>query len=1230
MAEIASKIRAILDSLTDQDDTQARNVFREIFCNILGFSYSSEKIASEYFRQSMSEVIENAEVIAQTEPPDGSPFFIIYVYAKKMTKTLRQMLIRDLLNFTEAVDLAFANFISIIRVGSLWQIVAPLYRKESDKVILRTYTVGAGEQHRTVAKALSKLKVNKPHPSSLELKDILDEAMYIRPLTEEFFDDYKKYYSLIYDYVLKEYGDIFAQKYSGSLPINIFTLRAAKSFAHSLLNRLMFIYFLQKKGWLGGRKDFVRWLWETYGEDGRQDKEFYKDYLRPLLLEAMNKPKNERDFEALPVEVVNVFLNVPYFNGGLFSHIFEENVDVDEIVISIPDEVLKAVIFEFLEEYNFTVTEESPYEVEIAVDPAMLGHIYESLIAEQERGVSGIFYTPRMEVDLMCRLAIFEYLSNFTDNKVELLEFVFKHPSEFEERVSREILNALENVKIVDPACGSGAFLIGAYYVIRELLEKAGIPVDFERKREIFRKNLYGVDIKEWAVRVAELRMWLALIEEEDKLPGAEPVLPNLNVNLKVGDSLIPEIEVNGKRIVLPKSFLEKWKKYIRGNSYKEIADRIYDGITDRVELERIKTEIVKSVVRELYKDAFITQKTLSGQEVEIGKFSNEEKMLIKILNEAKDVKVPFIWELDFPEVFANDGFDIVISNPPYVRQENIYPEYLDMHEFDLLESKSKEKLKREYKQLVIDSTGDVAKNVLKQNFNFSKRSDLYVHFFVHSVNLLKERGTLVYITSNSWLDVDYGTKLQEFFLRAAELKYIIDNIKRTFEHADINTVITVLKRKGDQDINIAKGCCTNFVMLKVPFESLTLNDVVEITTHYCDTLTRKVTVFGGNVYLYENERVRVRSVRDVDLCVIGGVSKEEAAGIGDSEVKGLKIKNYNGEKWGGLFLRAPPIFYIILKKGEGKLLKLENLAEIRPGCYSGLNDFFYITEETVKSFGIEREFVIPIIRSPEQIKTLIFDPKDLDTLVFVCRLPKSKLKAENKFGALCYIEWGENQVTRKKQKTEAGIPWPEVPSVKNRKPGWWAIPEKDTKPAKLFLLYRINDRFLNPTTTQAISSDRAFHRVFPVNSREELYLASYLNSTLSILITCVIGRYNFGQGLLELATMDAKKLLILDPSKLPPDQKNKMVETFNRMGKRLVLPIFKELGLPEPNDNYSNINPDDINLENIMPDRYELDRIIFGALGLTEEEQLEVYKAVVDLVKQRLVKAQTFKKGRR
>src|SRR6056297_2918119 len=260
----------------------------------------------------------------------------------------------------------------------------------------------------------------------------------------------------------------------------------------------------------------------------------------------MNSPEGREVDAGLPSDIEFAITELPYMNGGLFQPTEEDKYD-----IFLSDSALKSVIEDFLEQYNFTVTEESPYDIDVAVDPAMLGKIYESLIAEQERGEAGIFYTPRVEVDLMCRMALYEQFCDHANDldakgKQRIVEFIFSEPQDWDAEGSGEteqLESILHELRIVDPACGSGAFLVGMKQVFTELYRKLGTHPDYLLKEQIINENLYGVDIKDWAVRVAEFRLWLSLVEGEDQVPNQRPVLPNFSFKLKVGDSLIQKLD---------------------------------------------------------------------------------------------------------------------------------------------------------------------------------------------------------------------------------------------------------------------------------------------------------------------------------------------------------------------------------------------------------------------------------------------------------------------------------------------------------------------------------------------------------------------------------------------------------------------------------------------------------------------------------------------------------------
>ena len=453
----AEKIKAVLEGLEKETKTEeAIKTFREIFTKFWGFSYRDEDIEREYLDNFVDGNTGVLKVIAITEPEEGAEFFVIYGETWSDTVRYRQRLIKRLLEFTGSLGLDFANFILILDIKKsprgprkFWKLIVPLYQRHLESAKLNIYTIDPEDKKlRTLAWNLARVseeieKKRKVLPAS-EIRALINEHMLVQPLTEQFFEDYKEYYLKLKDWIKASYGDALRKacppdylstvdesvKVPQEKAEDIFVERAAKTFAHTFFNRLMFVYFLQKKGWIVDRatlrkelrekvdvKNFVRWLLEQHEEYGGN---FYGDYLMVLFLYAMNTPRRDwarlktpevkETLSKIPSPTVrDVFLyGVPYFNGGLFSPVKMEGVNLDEIITEIDDNLLRRIIVDFFEGYNFTVTEETPYEVEVAVDPAMLGKIYESLIAEEEkageeeeRRASGIFYTPRAEVDFM-------------------------------------------------------------------------------------------------------------------------------------------------------------------------------------------------------------------------------------------------------------------------------------------------------------------------------------------------------------------------------------------------------------------------------------------------------------------------------------------------------------------------------------------------------------------------------------------------------------------------------------------------------------------------------------------------------------------------------------------------------------------------------------------------------------------------------------------------------------
>ena len=1349
LVDEAKTVESLLKRLeTETPLSDAMETFKRIFEH-WGFEHEDEDIEREYLDDFVDENTGELKIISVASSDFGLNFYVIYAETWKDTLKYRQKLVKNLLNFTSGTsDISFANFILILGVienpkserHKYWKFIIPIYQRKLESAKLNVYVIDPEEKKfRTLAANIAKVAMELRGYETLSaslIRDVLDKYMLVKPLTEEFFKEYKRNYYDLKNWIKKRYGsklkalcpdDYLLTGESTEIPKakreEIFVERAAKTFAHTLFNRLMFVYFLQKKGWIVDinalRKDlrdevdvrnFVRWLHDHYEEHGGN---FYRDYLRVLFLYAMNRPRRDyrrKDIDAIksvPSPVVrDVFLyGVPYFNGGLFSPVEIAGVNLDEVITEIDDKLMTEIVMGFFEAYNFTVTEETPYEVEVAVDPAMLGKIYESLIAEEEqveseeeRRASGIFYTPRSEVDFMCRMAVYEYLERNTKlDKDVLMRFVFTPSYEWDPKsLSWEEIDALEKalneVKVVDPAAGSGAFLVGMYHLLIELHEKLteDSVVTYKKKLEIIRDNIYGVDIKDWAIRVAKLRLWLALIEGEGKLPN-EPILPNLETKLAVGDSLAPPhfvLKVGGKKKVVEiplakfrESLKLLWAK--KGASeaivaYKELVRKYYLG-------EKIDGKPVMLGDIERAKWGALQEFLERALEEELkAKEKKEVRLLLEaVKNEDFSAleKPPFIWELDFPDVMLEKrGFDIVIANPPYVRQEKIYPEYYDLAEFQMLPKKEQEKLKKDYKNKIKAHMEAIIVEKFESEMRLPGRSDLYAYFFIQSVNLLNPRGSLVFITSNSWLDVDFGKALQEFFLRFTHLKAVIDYTRRSFEQADVNTVITVLTRKPRELFNTVGEECVNFVLLKRSFDEVGLDTVGKLLECYAGKV-KGIEVFGGKVYSYEDDDVRIRSVLTVELAKMGGVKvgprqilrvKKEKSSLDwwmkeheivEGEIPYYTLQSeYKGMKWGGILIRAPRIFYVILDKGKGKLVKLGEIAEVRRGFTTGANEFFYLEPiknpkewpvckicgrvhkpgeglVAVKNKAgwegyIEEEFLRPVVKSPREIKKILIDVNNLGTRVFMCGLSKESLLQSKKLHALAYIEWGEKQKSKGHQgKQRSGIPLPQLESFRNRE-FWYKL--TPIGPFEFFCNRFFNDRLFFAYPSEPVLADQTLyggilkHTPYPWSREAQVAL---LNSTVEALIASFLGRVGLGEGVLQYAVYEMEDLLVVNEEKLnlSKEQLEQLIQAFERMANRPIKSIFEELGLPKPNRDLSNINPEDVSLDKVLPDRRELDRVIFEALGLTEEEQLEVYKAVVELVKARLVKAKTFsKKGKR
>ncbi|MEO0080387.1 MAG: N-6 DNA methylase, partial [candidate division WOR-3 bacterium] len=518
-------------------------------------------------------------------------------------------------------------------------------------------------------------------------------------------------------------------------------------------------------------------------------------------------------------------------------------------------------------------------------------------------------------------------------------------------------------------------------------------------------------------------------------------------------------------------------------------------------------------------------------------------------------------------EVTYPRWFDVVVGNPPYTRQEEIPETGVD-----------KARLIQNALMLGNRKLADI-----------SRRAGIHAYFFVHGFKFLHDGGRFGFIVSNSWLDVDYGKGLQEFFLKNYKIVAIIESkVERWFEDADINTCIVILEKCADKrqrDSNLVR-----FVYLKKLLRNFIppAQDIWEQQLERLRAIDQLKRTILAHDSLYENDELRVFPVRQAELWAEGYDSEE---------------REYVGAKW-GKYLRAPAIFFKVLEKGKGKLVPLKQIAKVRRGFTTGANEFFYLTEEQIKRWKIEREFWmhkdekgrwVPnyVIKSPRECRSILVKPEDLKFRVLLIHKDKDELKGTN---VLRYINAGERKGYHKR------------PTCASRK-RWYDLGER--RAAEVNFNYLINDVARVFSGRCFVSDD--FHEI-----HTRTLIAPYLNSSVCWFFENLLGRTSFGGGLLKIQAYELGTLPVCVPDRFT----RVLSDVFRKVAVRPVESIFIELGAD---------TREQVSLNKVKPDRRELDKIIMGEiLGLTEEEQLEVYRAVVDLVRSRLERAKSVAKGSR
>ena len=857
---------------------------------------------------------------------------------------------------------------------------------------------------------------------------------------------------LPYEKVRKDFFEAYRSLYGDTVEVVEPALNEySNSYAQRFLGRLMFLYFLQRKGWLKQDKSFV---------------DSIKDYseLNWVFYIGLSTEGNP---------------GLPYLDGTLFEREEYLTPEKEEMIKDGMNKIFRRAR-ELFNQYNFTVDELSPREIEVSLDPAMIGTIFENMLPEHERGSKGTFYTPPEEISFICRRALVSYLKipesveKIGENEVlkdGISSLIEKLNQEKSEKEVRDLRERILSITVLDPAVGSGGFLLGMMQEMVDLLRQADESVgwnpDMDQYKSRILQNLFGFDIEDEAIEIARLRIWLSMIVDKKETEA----LQSLDLNIvKISDSLVT---LEGVQRKLGDELESTWDEMraIRDKFAK--AKRPDLRVKLRNELQRIQIDIEKKT----------------------------------------GVKGGII------ESWVPKPVDIVVMNPPYVRQESI----------------PKDK-----------------KNYYTSVYKIGQRSDRFCYFVLRALKLVNQSGIVSVISSDKWLETEYGEDLQKVL--SSRLISVYGQRDRTFD-ADVNSVIFV---------------------------------------YSSDTDSSKTTDF---IYLGSYPSLSVRNhIR-------------------------FRRQDLKPGKW--FYLRAPKMF---MEKIYPKLThKLGDFAEIKRGFTTGANDFFYmkdissryeadylanpkqfedwgvsaknekelreheliyIENEGRERFVVNRADVILVARSPREINNYIIDnlrtyvlfpPVNIGPGLFSIKYIQQAMKRE-------YI------IQKGNRKGEKVLGIHNLQSVSINVPNWYNLRRLD--PCNLISNEVIHDRlFTNYSRNKILSSDM-FVMIYPKSAIiDDIFLL--MNSTIFYLLKELFGK-RMGGGALKLQVDDYERIPAPNIQKL---DLRKIGVSFDRGIAR----YFEEINMPE---------------------RRKLDEQLFKEMGIENISLDEFYKEFVNLVEDRLIKA--------
>ena len=883
MNAVVKKIETILRS--SYDTKNYVDLIREIFPKVS--MVSPDKFRKEF--TNFSSHIEGSVHVGNYKTPDKKNIIIMAVQLKNVgyvenSRSTQRSYAKKLIENANA-DAAFIAFytegepkwrLSFVRLDYEMKIENGHLKTTENLTPAKRYSylVGENEPCHTAISRFERFIIDSTANTVHPTLDDLENAFSVEKVTDEFFKLYcEKYHQLREKLEENEDFCIEAEQHN-------FT---SAQFAKKLMGQIVFLYFLQKKGWLGvgawpntltekeyknafyargaksrelipmvyrpvgdgtyrisgaglnsisdedeavlamcvkgkpwgsGPHNFMRKLFEIAE---KKNQNFFDELLEPLFYDALNVNRGEQGY--CPA----LHCRIPFLSGGLFEPM--DGYDWEHNNFDIPNEVFSNAaakgreadgILDIFDRYNFTMSEDEPMEREVAIDPEMLGKVFENLLEVNDRKSKGAFYTPREIVHYMCQESLINYLTNTLQIEEEAIrEFILygdfmKDEDTVKERrqgnggmyISENLYKldadgkvvvnrlkamdeALKNVRVADPAVGSGAFPLGmlneivrarqnisAYMAITMNAYDTRMMYQMDRsphnlKYETIRNCIFAADIEPSAVDIAQLRLWLSLVIDDEINPNAQSALdghknplplPNLESNILCGNSLIDEFE--GTRLIKESDLFgdSTYQLEMNLSRFESIVRTLIEKQNELFHCDNTeKKKQLKDEIESL-RDMVILSQLEGCDNDKIQRYQESKQMASK----------PYVlWQLDFARVFREKGgFDIVIGNPPYLKEID-YKEIFD----------------------------PIYKTEFGKKYGEGKMNFWYF-FFHKGMNILNDKGHLAFIAPNYFVAGSGATKLNDRIVNQCAIKRYIDfNKTKVFETADVQCMILIVAK---------------------------------------------------------------------------------------------------------------------------------------------------------------------------------------------------------------------------------------------------------------------------------------------------------------------------------------------------------------------------------------------------------------------------------------------------